>query len=128
MHISFLTSCTPPPLPLAIAPQLRLDGLLGGHSGLNIHEDRGNAVQLLARTLLALGSSAPGLRVASVRGGDKRNAIAREAQALVMVRLQWLGGRRSAEVISMGATGNTVFDLIGQEVLALCALEALSGL
>jgi di/tripeptidase len=65
--------------------QVRLDGLMGGHSGLNIHEDRGNAVQLMARSLTALLGSVPGCRLAEVRGGDKRNAIAREALATILV-------------------------------------------
>lgn len=84
----------PPPLPAPL--QLRLGGLLGGHSGLNIHEGRGNAVQLMARVLAAGLAGADGAgadggsgwRLVELRGGDKRNAIAREAAAAVLV-----GGR-----------------------------------
>ena len=72
-----------PPLP---RPQLRLEGLMGGHSGICIHEDRGNAVQLMARAVTALLVAAPGTRLAEIKGGDKRNAIAREATAVIMVR------------------------------------------
>lgn len=59
---------------------LRVAGLLGGHSGMNIGEGRGNAVKLLARALDAAGLVAP-VSLASALGGDKRNAIAREASA-----------------------------------------------
>lgn len=62
--------------------ELKLSGLKGGHSGLNIGEQRGNAVQLLARALHAAG---PGFRLASFQGGNKHNALAREAVARVIV-------------------------------------------
>ncbi|KDD73988.1 hypothetical protein H632_c1675p1, partial [Helicosporidium sp. ATCC 50920] len=57
-----------------------LKGLLGGHSGADIGEGRANAVRcgavLADRVLAALGPAH--VRLASFRGGDKRNAIARE--------------------------------------------------
>ncbi|KAG2497779.1 hypothetical protein HYH03_004051 [Edaphochlamys debaryana] len=73
----------PPMAPYA----LRLGGLLGGHSGLNIHEGRGNAVQLMARVLAAVAAAAgpDGWRLVELTGGEKRNAIARDASALVLV-------------------------------------------
>ena len=63
-------------------------GLLGGHSGINIGDDRGNAVILAARLADAAATAAakakaqaqaPSFLVATARGGDKRNALAREA-------------------------------------------------
>lgn len=62
--------------------ELKLSGLKGGHSGLDIGQQRGNAVQLLARALHAAG---PGFRLASFQGGNKHNALAREAVARVIV-------------------------------------------
>jgi dipeptidase D len=62
---------------------IRVRGLRGGHSGLEIHVGRGNAIKLLARTLAALEP----LRLCSIQGGNKRNAIPREAQALIAVPL-----------------------------------------
>ncbi len=56
-------------------------GLRGGHSGSEIHEGRGNAIKLLVRTLQR--AAVPGLRIASLAGGSKRNAIPREAEAMV---------------------------------------------
>lgn len=61
---------------------------MGGHSGLNINEDRGNAVRFVAQVANAVLGAAPGARLARMTGGDKRNAIAREASAVVVVRLQ----------------------------------------
>ena len=61
---------------------------MGGHSGLNIAEDRGNAVRLAARVADAVIAATPGVRLARIAGGDKRNAIAREASATLLVRLR----------------------------------------
>jgi dipeptidase D len=62
---------------------LRIGGLKGGHSGGDIHLGRGNAIQLLARALDRLQTLK--IRLAQVEGGSKRNAIPREAEALVLV-------------------------------------------
>ena len=61
-----------------------LRGLLGGHSGGDIHLGRANANILLARFLLHA-SRVCGLRLASFDGGNLHNAIAREASALCSV-------------------------------------------
>ena len=62
---------------------VKVAGLRGGHSGTEIHENRGSAIKLLTRTLLRSGAS--GLQVSDIRGGSKRNAIPREASALIAV-------------------------------------------
>ena len=56
-----------------------VSGLRGGHSGCDIHENRGNAIKLLARTLAA--GDAHERLLAELRGGSMRNAIPREATA-----------------------------------------------
>lgn len=63
---------------------VRIDvrGLRGGHSGANIHEGRGNAIKLLVRTLRDL-ERRGSLRLCSLRGGTARNALPREASAVV---------------------------------------------
>jgi dipeptidase D len=58
-------------------------GLKGGHSGLEIHTGRGNALKIMTRVLLGLAKF--GGRVAKLEGGNKRNAIPREAEAIVWV-------------------------------------------
>ncbi len=63
--------------------RLRVKGLKGGHSGLDIDKQRGNAIKILARLLLPLHDK--GVRLASLEGGSKRNAIPREAEAVLVV-------------------------------------------
>jgi dipeptidase D len=66
------------------ALEVKVTGLRGGHSGLEIDKGRGNALKILNRVLLALAEGA-GARLVEVRGGNKRNAIPREAFATVCV-------------------------------------------
>ena len=63
--------------------KILVSGLRGGHSGLNIHENRGNAVKLLSRLLQAASADAVEFEIADLRGGSKHNAIPREAEATV---------------------------------------------
>ncbi len=64
------------------AYQVEVKGLKGGHSGLDISLGRGNAIKILNR-LLWQASGDLGLRLSSVDGGSLRNAIPREALAIV---------------------------------------------
>lgn len=59
--------------------EIRLTGLQGGHSGLDILENRANAVKLTARTLITL--QALDVTLADFHSGDKLNAIPREGFA-----------------------------------------------
>jgi dipeptidase D len=68
----------------AVALRIRLHGLKGGHSGVDIHLQRGNATKLLARALYAISLETP-LQLADIEGGNKHNAIPREAFATVVV-------------------------------------------
>jgi dipeptidase D len=63
---------------------LKVGGLKGGHSGIDIHEKRGNAIKILARVLLKALKTQP-CHLVSLQGGSKRNAIPREASAELMV-------------------------------------------
>jgi len=58
-----------------------LKGLRGGHSGIDIHTGRGNAIQLLARLLSDI---KPDFQLVSLEGGSKHNAIPREAFAVIL--------------------------------------------
>ena len=64
------------------AYRLKVFGLKGGHSGIDIPAGRGNAIRLLAQVLGAM-QPAFGLALASIKGGNKRNAIPREASAMI---------------------------------------------
>jgi len=66
------------------AAHVKVGGLMGGHSGEDINKGRGNANKLLVRYLFAL-MKRTDLRIASISGGNLRNAIAREAEATVLV-------------------------------------------
>jgi dipeptidase D len=65
--------------------RIALRGLRGGHSGVNIHEERGNAIKLLVRVLQALtqDEALSSLRLCTLNGGTARNALPREAFATV---------------------------------------------
>lgn len=65
------------------AYRLKVFGLKGGHSGIDIHQGRGNAIRLLAQLLDALKGF--GFALASIKGGNKRNAIPREASAMIFL-------------------------------------------
>jgi dipeptidase D len=62
--------------------EIALRGLRGGHSGVDIHEERGNAIKLLVRVLRELEAEVP-LRLVALLGGSARNALPREAVATV---------------------------------------------
>jgi dipeptidase D len=84
------------PLPSGMnALEVALTGLKGGHSGMEIHLPRGNALKLLARALYAVSLDRP-VQVASFSGGGKHNAIPREARAVVVGRPRELEGIRAA--------------------------------
>ncbi len=68
----------------SLAMEVTLHGLKGGHSGIDIILQRGNAVQLLARMLYAVSRQVP-LQLARMKGGNKHNAIPREATASLIV-------------------------------------------
>ncbi len=61
-----------------------VNGLMGGHSGENIHQGRANANKLMARLLHSLPDAAA-LRLCTMIGGSKDNAIPRECVAVISV-------------------------------------------
>lgn len=73
--------------PRSTAWRLTVNGLSGGHSGMDIHKGLGNANKLLARVLWRTHERF-GVRIASIDGGGLRNAIPREASAILAVSEQ----------------------------------------
>ena len=63
--------------------ELHVTGLKGGHSGLDIQEGRGNAIKILGRALKKLESI--DYQLAAIEGGSLRNAIPREAEAVLLL-------------------------------------------
>lgn len=70
--------------PYHTALTLVVEGLKGGHSGVDIHLGRGNANKVLPRILFELAKKHP-LRMSSLNGGSLRNALPREASAEILV-------------------------------------------
>lgn len=66
-----------------VAYKITVNGLKGGHSGVDIHLERGNANKIMNR--LMYGMTAHGLRISEINGGSLRNAIPRESFATVVV-------------------------------------------
>ena len=61
--------------------EVRVSGLKGGHSGVDIHLERGNALKILAGCLNEIDYGAFGMNLIDIKGGMKVNAIPREASA-----------------------------------------------
>lgn len=66
------------------AYKISIKGLLGGHSGLEINEGRANANKLMARILFATVNTKLAW-LCSWHGGNMRNAIPRDSEAVVLV-------------------------------------------
>lgn len=66
------------------AMELVVDGLLGGHSGMEINKQRGSANKIMGRLLLDLERSMK-LHVFAINGGTKHNAIPRSAMAGLVI-------------------------------------------
>jgi dipeptidase D len=64
--------------------EVKIKGLKGGHSGVDIHLGRANAIKCLARAIYDIAAE-QNIMVAEIDGGNKRNAIPREATAKILV-------------------------------------------
>lgn len=64
--------------------EISIRGLLGGHSGMDIDKGRGNANKWMARILWEMNNVLP-LQLVSFDGGSLRNAIPREATAVIAI-------------------------------------------
>lgn len=71
-----------------IALKIVISGLKGGHSGVDIHLGRANANKLLFRFLKYVVSEYEA-RLAWVSGGNLRNAIPREAEAVITIPVDY---------------------------------------
>ena len=63
---------------------IKVKGLQGGHSGMQIHEGLGNSNKILNRVLFD-GFENFGMRISEIDGGSLRNAIPRESKAIVAI-------------------------------------------
>ena len=63
--------------------RIKVSGLKGGHSGVDIHQGRGNALRIMGGVLQVLLDRLP-IEIAEINGGSAQNAIPREAAAVVL--------------------------------------------
>lgn len=87
----------------SVAVKVVLKGLRGGHSGLEIDKGRANANKLMVR-FLRDAVAYHGARLASMTGGNMRNAIPREAEAVIT-----LPSSRKEEVVKLVAEFEALF-------------------
>ena len=83
---------------VSCAYHIKVSNLLGGHSGMEIHKQRENAIKLLGN-VLASANRACTLSLVSVTGGGKENAIPKSAEAIVCVP------RNQAHMLEYSVTG-----------------------
>ena len=68
-----------------VAYKITVNGLKGGHSGVDINLERGNANKIMNR-LMYNTATEQDLRIVEINGGSLRNAIPRESFATVLVK------------------------------------------
>ena len=107
---------------------VRIGGLRGGHSGLDIARNRGNAIRIAARTIEAgLAGNLDGLMLCCMAAGSKKNAIPREATFCL-----WLAPDRVAPFLAavqaFAATVRAELGTADPEVTVKAAVEACDGL
>ncbi len=66
------------------AYKIKVTGLKGGHSGVDIHLGRGNAIRIMG-LILQGAMDALTVEIADIKGGSARNVIPREATAIVVL-------------------------------------------
>ena len=65
--------------------EITIDGLLGGHSGVEIDKLRANALKLIVEFLKSLDEDSEA-RLSSINGGSARNAIPKHASAVIYMK------------------------------------------
>lgn len=68
-----------------VVTELKVEGLTGGHSGSDIHKERGNAILVMGRLLESLLAN-DGVDLIEVSGGNKDNAIPRNVTAKLLCK------------------------------------------
>jgi dipeptidase D len=106
----------------SVPVKLSVRGLRGGHSGLNIIENRGNAIKLATRVLQAALYAGIDLDIVSIDGGSKHNAIPRECFALCRVdsvaldRLKEIANESAADFREEFGATDPDFEVVVEEM------------
>lgn len=103
VDVGLLRACEREAIPHGfVLLRFEVSGLRGGHSGIDIHLGRGNAIKLLAEALRDLAAHTD-VRLIEMQGGSARNAIPREAYAICALPLaaasgidEWVAHREAA--------------------------------
>lgn len=89
--------------------RIKVSGLKGGHSGVDIHQGRGNALRALGGVLQSV-LEKHAVEISQINGGSAQNAIPREASAVVLLdsakgkELQsWIAKAESEHKADLGA-------------------------
>lgn len=112
---------TRPVQPGSRAMKLTLEGLQGGHSGDEIHKGYINAIKLMNRLLWILDREMD-FHIVSFEGGNLRNAIPREATAIIVIK------ENAYEQLTAGF--ERIVNLLGNEIKAIepgCKMRMESG-
>jgi dipeptidase D len=67
-----------------VMARLKAGGMTGGHSGVNVNEERANAIRVLVRTIMQVRKEHDA-RLADISGGTAHNAIPRDAWADIFI-------------------------------------------
>lgn len=74
--------------------QITISGLLGGHSGVDIHKRRGNAIKILAGML----SGVDDIEIVEISGGSKENVIPSQAKCIFKTKHDLSGAINAAKI------------------------------
>ena len=115
--------------------RMMVSGLRGGHSGIDIHLGRGNAIKLLVEALRDLAAHTD-VRLIGLTGGTARNAIPREAFAVIALRAdalakleEWVQHRHTAwRQRFLEVDAKVTFECKRDEVLHLSAAHEIKCL
>ena len=88
MHYQPISNSQLPIANCLLAIHIKVGGLMGGHSGDDINKGRGNANKILVRFLYQV-MQATDMQLATINGGNLRNAIAREAEAVIAIPMSY---------------------------------------
>jgi len=96
---------------------VKISGLKGGHSGIDIKLGRVNAIKSMARVLWQVNKSVP-FQLVGFEGGNLRNAIPRESTALILLD--------ESKTDAFSDASRKVFDFIKNEYKAIDPNAAIS--
>ncbi|SFE21951.1 dipeptidase D [Peptostreptococcaceae bacterium pGA-8] len=108
-----------------VVVSIKVDGLQGGHSGIEIDKERGNGNILMGRVLRELKKNAP-FRIAELSGGTKDNAICKLTEAKIVIDKENVvkAAEVAAEMTEIYANEYRVTD---PDVKVTCSVETEAG-